>query len=101
MYKCYDHRMPKLDDQISTLQEKLGQLKLRQQRLEARQRAIAEVRARKLDMRRKVLLGSVVLTQIKESESAQQQVMAWLDQSLTRAADRELFGLDPRPPHEA
>jgi hypothetical protein len=92
--------MPKLDDQISTLQEKLGQLKLRQQRLEARQRAIAEARERKLDMRRKVLLGTVVLARIKHSESDQRLVMAWVDQFLTRAADRELFDLRPRPPQE-
>jgi hypothetical protein len=89
--------MPKLDDQISTLEEKLGQLKLRQQRLEARQRAIAGVRERKLGTRRKVLLGTVVLAQIQHSESNQKLVMAWLDQSLTRAADRELFGLAPLP----
>jgi hypothetical protein len=32
--------MPKLDDQISALQDRLKQLKLRQQRLDARKRAI-------------------------------------------------------------
>ena len=36
--------MPKLDDQISTLQEKLQQLKLRQQRLDARKRASEALR---------------------------------------------------------
>jgi tellurite resistance protein len=92
--------MPKLDDQISTLQEKLGLLKLRQQRLAARQRAIAGVRDRKIDMRRKVLLGAVVMAQIKHSESDQKLIMAWLDRSLTRAADRELFGLTPLPAQE-
>ena len=39
--------MPKLDDQISTLQERLKQLKLRQQRTEARKRAIDAQRERK------------------------------------------------------
>jgi hypothetical protein len=92
--------MPKLDDQISTLQEKLGQLKLRQQRLEARQRAIAGFRERKLATRRKVLLGTVVLAEIEHSESNRKLVMAWLDQSLTRPADRELFGLVPLPTQE-
>src|ERR1700693_2208608 len=49
--------MPKLDDQISTLQEKLTQLKLRQQRLDARKRAIDALRERKAATRRKIMVG--------------------------------------------
>ena len=44
--------MPKLDDQISTLQERLKQLKLRQQRIDARKRAIETLRERKAETRR-------------------------------------------------
>lgn len=89
--------MPKLDDQISTLQERLAQLKLRQQRIETRQRAIASVRERKADMRRKILVGTVVLERMQRSEADQHQVVAWLDAALSRAADRALFGLAPLP----
>jgi hypothetical protein len=39
--------MPKLDEQISTLQERLKQLKLRQQRSEARKRAFEAQREKK------------------------------------------------------
>jgi hypothetical protein len=46
--------MPKLDDQISTLQEKLQLLKLRQQRLDARKRAAEALRERKAETRSKV-----------------------------------------------
>ncbi len=98
MYKCYYSTMPKLDDQISTLQERLAQLKLRQQRIEARQRAIASVRERKVEMRRKILAGAVVLERMQQSETDRHLMVTWLDQALSRAADRSLFGLEPLPP---
>ena len=85
--------MPKLDDQIATLQEKLTQLKLRQQRLDARKRAIEGLRERKAATRRKILVGGVVLAKGQEGEIDQEQFHGWLDQGLTRADDRALFGL--------
>jgi hypothetical protein len=85
--------MPKLDDQIATLQEKLTQLKLRQQRLDARKRAIEGLRERKAATRRKILVGGVVLAKVQEGEIDQEQFRGWLDQALTRADDRALFGL--------
>ena len=39
--------MPKLDEQISTLQDRLKQLKLRQQRSDARKRAVEAQREKK------------------------------------------------------
>ncbi len=90
--------MPKLDDQISTLQKRLAQLKLRQQRLDARRLAIVAVRDRKADTRRKVLVGGVVMARMRQSEADQRQVLAWLDQALTRVADRTLFDLPPLQP---
>ncbi len=50
--------MAKLDEQISTLQQRLQQLKLRQQRIDARKRAIAATQERKADTRRKILMGT-------------------------------------------
>jgi len=49
--------MSKLEDQISTLQSKLTQLKVRQQRIDARTRALASRRTRKDDTRRKFWWG--------------------------------------------
>ena len=92
--------MPKLDDQISTLQEKLTQLKLRQQRLDARKRAIDALRERKATTRRKILVGGIVLTKVQQGEIDNEQFRGWLDQALTRPEDRALFGLpvsDSRP----
>lgn len=85
--------MAKLDDQISTLQEKLQLLKLRQQRLEARRRAGDELRKRKADTRRKILLGGLILEKLRHGELDRMLVTGWLDETLTRAADRALFDL--------
>ena len=90
--------MPKLDDQISTLQEKLTQLKLRQQRLDARKRATDAMRERKAATRRKILVGGVVLAKVEHGEIGAEQFRGWLDQALTRADDRALFGLPPSDP---
>jgi large subunit ribosomal protein L7/L12 len=90
--------MPKLDDQISTLQEKLTQLKLRQQRLDARKRAVDALRERKAATRRKILVGGIVLTKVEQGEIDNEQFRGWLDQALTRAEDRALFGLPKSDP---
>jgi large subunit ribosomal protein L7/L12 len=87
--------MPKLDDQISTLQEKLQQLKLRQQRVDARKRASEALRERKTATRRKILVGGVVLEKVQRGEIDQEQFLSWLNQALSRADDRALFDLPP------
>lgn len=85
--------MPKLDDQISTLQEKLTQLKLRQQRLDARKRAVDALRERKAATRRKILVGGIILAKVQQGEIDSEQFRGWLDQALIRPDDRALFGL--------
>jgi hypothetical protein len=90
--------MPRLDDQISTLQEKLQQLKLRQQRLDARKRASEALRERKIATRRKILVGGVVLAKVQQGEIDQNQFLGWLKQALTRADERALFDLPPVTP---
>ena len=85
--------MAKLDDQISVLQERLTQLKVRQQRQDARQRAIEGERQRKADTRRRILVGSVVLDKVRDGDFDSGVLRAWLDSSLTRPGDRALFDL--------
>lgn len=91
-YKCY---MPKLDDQIATLQTKLQQLKLRQQRVDARKRALLQDRERKTETRRRILVGAVILEKMRSGEMEAKTILAWLDQALSRAGDRALFDLPP------
>ena len=88
--------MPKLDDQISTLQERLKQLKLRRQRVDARQRAIETMRERKAETRRQFVVGSVILAKVQEGAMDAVQLRDWLDQTLTRKDDRALFHLPPK-----
>lgn len=87
--------MAKLDEQISVLQDRLAQLKLRQQRLDARKRAIEAQRERKADLRRQVLVGTLVLSKIGEGELDPNLLRGWLDSGLTRTQDRALFDLPP------
>jgi len=88
--------MPKLDEQISTLQERLKQLKLRQQRSEARQRAVDAQRERKAETRRRFVVGTVILEKVGNGEMDRSQLLVWLDSSLTRKEDRALFDLPPK-----
>jgi large subunit ribosomal protein L7/L12 len=95
--------MPKLDDQISTLQERLKQLKLRQQRVDARKHAIETLRERKAETRRQFVVGSVILAKVQEGVMDPMQLRDWLDKTLTRRDDRALFHLPPKdqPPQDA
>jgi hypothetical protein len=88
--------MPKLDEQISTLQDRLKQLKLRQQRSDARKRAIEAQRERKAETRRKFIVGSVVLAKVQKGDIDAALLRTWLDQDLTRSDDRALFELPPK-----
>jgi hypothetical protein len=93
--------MPKLDDQISTLEERLKQLKLRQQRSDARKRAVDAQRERKAETRRRFVVGAVIMAKVQEGEMDQSRLREWLDQALTRRDDRALFELPPKdgPPN--
>ena len=90
--------MPKLDDQISTLQEKLVHLKLRQQRLDARKHALQAQRERKALTRRRILVGGIVLEKVERGEIDSDMFRSWLDEALQRADDRSLFGLPEKQP---
>jgi hypothetical protein len=93
--------MPKLDDQISTLQERLKQLKLRQQRSEARKRAFEAQREKKAETRRQFVAGAVILAKVREGLLPESQFRSWLDEALTRPDDRALFDLPPKTTRDA
>jgi hypothetical protein len=88
--------MTRLDEQIEAAQERLKQLKARQLRVVARQRALESRRDRKADTRRKFLVGAIVLAKVDQGKFDQAQLRCWLDEDLTRDDDRELFGLTAR-----
>jgi hypothetical protein len=86
--------MPKVDERIQALEAKLKQLKVQQQRSEQRARTIAARRSRHDELRRKILVGAVVLAKVESKEFDEQILKKWMDRELTRADDRALFGLD-------
>jgi len=83
----------KLDERITGLEEQLKQLRTRQQRIEARKRALLSRRERAADTRRKILVGAIVLAKVEQGELDAGVLRGWLDQALIRKDDRELFGL--------
>ncbi len=87
--------MAKLDEQISTLQERLTRLKVRQQHIDARKRAIVAQRERRTETRRRMLVGALIMQKAKEGQMDAQLLHSWLDQTLTRADERALFDLPP------
>lgn len=80
-------------EKIAQLEEKLRQLKAREQAVEARRRTLESRRSRKADTRRKILVGAVVLSKVERGEIDEAELRRWLDRSLTREDDRQLFQL--------
>jgi len=89
--------MPKIDERIQSLEAKLKQLKVLQQRKEARARTTAAKRTRHDELRRKFLVGAIVLARIEDKTFDGKILREWLGAALTRPEDRALFELDVHP----
>lgn len=83
--------MPKLEERISSLETRLKQLKAKQAQSDARKRTIAARRVHKDEVRRKILVGAIVLERIEVDELAREQLRGWLETGLKRKEDRDLF----------
>jgi len=83
----------KRSTQIAQLEEKLRQLKAREQAAEARRRLLESRRKRKDDTRRKILVGAIVLAKVEQGEFPEARLRSWLEAALQRPDDRELFGI--------
>lgn len=83
----------KIHERIESLEQRLKQLKARQQRALARSRTVANRTVRREDTRRKVLVGAVVLARVEQGLLQESVLRDWLDPVLTRPEDRELFKL--------
>ena len=86
--------MPKIDDRIEALEAKLKQLKVQHQRKEARARTVAAKRSRHEELRRKILVGAVLLAKVEKGEFEEAVLKKWMEKALTRVEDRVLFGLE-------
>jgi hypothetical protein len=82
-----------ITERIETLEERLCQLKAKQQRIEARRRSLESRRTRRDDTRRKILVGAIVLAKVEQGVLDESVLRGWLKGALTRADDKALFGL--------
>jgi hypothetical protein len=88
--------MPKVSerDRIAALEAKLKQLKVVQQRKEARARTVEGRRTRREELRRKILVGAIVLAKVDDGSLDKKTLNGWLASAITRTEDRALFNLD-------
>lgn len=87
-------RVQKAQEAVKAAQERLKKAKAAQQRAAARQRAAASKAERAKETRRKVLVGAFVLEKFRDIRRLSVNDAQFADW-LTRADDRELFGLPP------
>jgi hypothetical protein len=81
-------------ERIAALELKLKQLKVVQQRKEAKARAVEGRRTRREEMRRKFLVGAVVLAKVEAGEIEESMLKQWMRPALSKPEDRVLFGLE-------
>ena len=75
---------------LKKLKQKKDQIEARIKNMEAREKS----KAKKLDTRRKILIGAMVMERMEKNEETKKKTIAMLDGFLTRPLDRNLFGLD-------
>lgn len=87
----------KLNERISSLEQRLRQLKAQQLQVKQRQRTFESRQTRKADTRRKILIGALVQARVQQGRFSEGELRKWLDEALTRDDDRALFGLPALP----
>lgn len=92
---------PAKKTKLEIAREKAAKAAALLQKLEAQARAKQAGQERKLDTRRKVLLGAYLATKIQKDDDLRMQTLAGLDKYLTRPAERALFDLPPLAPKPA
>jgi len=95
--------MPRTDlaTTIERLKEKLKAAEARKRAADQRARKLTTERLRKLDTRRKILVGALVLGAVERGDQEAARVLKRLTSTLTRADDRALFEEDTPPPPAA
>jgi hypothetical protein len=90
--------MPKASERerIAALELKLKQLKVQQQRKDARARKVEGRRTRREELRRKFLVGAVVLAKVEDGSLQEAVLQAWLEPAITKHEDRVLLGLEQK-----
>lgn len=87
----------KLDERLQQAEKKLAELKALKARQDAKLKAEAGKEKRRLDNKKKILLGAYLLDRMERDATSAGRVMQGLDGFLTRPADRAVFGLPAAP----
>ncbi|MDM0037323.1 mobilization protein [Variovorax sp. J22P271] len=88
----------KLEERLEQAEKKLAELKALKARADARKKAEDGKEKRRLDNKKKILLGAYLLDRMERDAKSSQKVLEGLDGFLTRPADRAVFGLPaPQP----
>ena len=85
--------LTKLEATIEAQQKKLAQLRARKQKMEALHKSKLTGLARRQDTRRKVLAGAMLIELMAKDTELQKQMLGKLSTFLVRPDDRALFGL--------
>lgn len=83
--------MSRLEERIAAAEDKLKVLKARQARADTRRRARDAKQKRQDDLRRRILVGGVVLDLVERGEIERSCLTKWMDGALTRDEDKALF----------
>lgn len=89
--------MATVDERISALKEKLKQEQAKKASIEARKRAAESKKSRAYATRKKILIGSMLEARVALGKLAESKLNAMMDEYLTRADDRAVFGLPAIP----
>jgi len=83
--------MSRLEDRIAATEQRLKALKARHIRAATKQRARDARQKRRDDVRRRVLVGAVVLELVERGEIEISQLAGWMKGRLEHEEDRKLF----------
>lgn len=86
----------KIDAIMAEAKRKADQLRAKDELIQARKLQAIIKKDRATDTRRKILAGALILEMMEKNADTKARYMVHLDKYLTRADDRELFGLPPK-----
>lgn len=84
------------DKRIEAIEIRIKQLRAQKQQVEARKRAEESKRKRSDDLRRKIIVGTVMLARVERGELQVSELQEMLNQALVKVDERQLFGLPQR-----
>ena len=86
-----------IEERVELAAKKLAELKAAKAKADARKKAEAGKERRRLDNKKKILLGAYMLDRMERDADFQAKVIPRLDKFLVRPADRSIFGLPATP----